>query len=83
MQNFNALGSFQFIILACLLLLKTKYFVRSQSVAATPDREVKRKWSISASTDYLNKTGKDNYMARNNPIGKHLYNIQFLTEAKL
>lgn len=46
-----------------------KIFVRSQSVAATPDREVKRKWSISASTDYLNKTSKDNYMARNNPIG--------------
>ena len=39
-------------------------------MAATPDREVKRKWSISASTDYLNKTSKDNYMARNNPIGK-------------
>ena len=38
-------------------------------MAATPDREVKRKWSISASTDYLNKTSKDNYMARNNPIG--------------
>jgi len=42
---------------------------RSQSVAATPDREIKRKWSISASTDYLNKTNKDNYMVRNNPIG--------------
>merc|ERR1719167_2140734 len=42
---------------------------RSQSVAATPDREIKRKWSISASTDYLNKTNKDNYMCRNNPIG--------------
>ena len=50
-------------------LLKSKYFVRSQSVAATPDREIKRKWSISASTDYLNKTNKDNYMVRNNPIG--------------
>lgn len=47
--------------------------VRSQSVAATPDREVKRKWSISASTDYLNKTNKDNYMVRNNPIGKNKY----------
>ena len=46
-----------------------EYLVRSQSVAATPDREVKRKWSISASTDYLNKTNKDNYMVRNNPIG--------------
>ena len=53
-----------------MYLLYSKYFVRSQSVAATPDREVKRKWSISASTDYLNKTSKDNYMARNNPIGK-------------
>jgi len=42
---------------------------RSQSVAATPDREIKRKWSISASTDYLNKTNKGSYMARNNPIG--------------
>ena len=42
---------------------------RSQSIAATPDREVKRKWSISASTDYLNKTNKDNYMVRSNPIG--------------
>merc|ERR1719471_1042455 len=42
---------------------------RTQSVAATPDREVKRKWSISASTDYLNKTNKDNYMVRSNPIG--------------
>merc|ERR1719219_3024243 len=42
---------------------------RSQSVAATPDREVKRKWSISASTDYLNKTNRDNYMVRSNPIG--------------
>ena len=38
-------------------------------MAATPDREVKRKWSISASTDYLNKTNKDNYMVRSNPIG--------------
>jgi len=42
---------------------------RSQSVAATPDREIKRKWSISSSTDYLNKTNKGSYMARNNPIG--------------
>merc|ERR1719471_23948 len=42
---------------------------RTQSVAATPDREIKRKWSISASTDYLNKTNKDNYMCRNNPLG--------------
>merc|ERR1719471_992180 len=42
---------------------------RTQSVAATPDREVKRKWSISASTDYLNKTNKDNFMVRSNPIG--------------
>ena len=42
---------------------------RTQSVAATPDREVKRKWSISTSTDYLNKTNKDNYMVRSNPIG--------------
>ena len=50
-----------------------EYFVRSQSVAATPDREVKRKWSISASTDYLNKTNKDNYMVRNNPIGNTKY----------
>ena len=38
-------------------------------MAATPDREIKRKWSISASTDYLNKTNKDNYMVRSNPIG--------------
>merc|ERR1719495_1262707 len=42
---------------------------RSQSVAATPDREIKRKWSITSSTDYLNKTNKGSYMARNNPIG--------------
>eukprot|EP00091_Calanus_sinicus_P011643 TRINITY_DN2626_c0_g1_i1.p1 TRINITY_DN2626_c0_g1~~TRINITY_DN2626_c0_g1_i1.p1 ORF type:complete len:570 (-),score=137.78 TRINITY_DN2626_c0_g1_i1:1892-3601(-) len=42
---------------------------RSQSVAATPDREIKRKWSISSSTDYLNKTNKGSYMVRNNPIG--------------
>merc|ERR1719495_3105007 len=42
---------------------------RSQSVAATPDREIKRKWSISSSTDYLNKTNKGSYMCRNNPIG--------------
>jgi len=42
---------------------------KSQSVAATPDREIKRKWSISSSTDYLNKTNKGSYMARNNPIG--------------
>jgi len=42
---------------------------RSQSVAATPDREIKRKWSISSSTDYLNKTNRGSYMARNNPIG--------------
>jgi len=42
---------------------------RSQSVAATPDREVKRKWSISSSTDYLNKTNRGSYMCRNNPIG--------------
>merc|ERR1712123_490358 len=32
---------------------------RSQSVAATPDREIKRKWSISSSTDYLNKPTKE------------------------
>lgn len=38
-------------------------------MAATPDREIKRKWSISASQDYLNKTNKENYMVRNNPIG--------------
>lgn len=42
---------------------------RSQSVAATPDREIKRKWSITSSTDYLNKTNKGSYMCRNNPIG--------------
>merc|ERR1711892_1545306 len=42
---------------------------KSQRVAATPDREIKRKWSISSSTDYLNKTNKGSYMARNNPIG--------------
>ena len=28
-----------------------------------------KKWSISASTEYLNKTGKGTYMMRNNPIG--------------
>merc|ERR550519_1924386 len=42
---------------------------RSQSVAATPDREIKRKWSISSSTDYLNKTNRGSYMCGNNPIG--------------
>merc|ERR1719357_1260648 len=42
---------------------------RSQSVAATPDREIKRKWSITSSTDYLNKTNRGSYMCRNNPIG--------------
>ena len=52
-----------------------RFSSRSQSVAATPDREIKRKWSISASTDYLNKTNKDNYMCRNNPIGKNQTNL--------
>ena len=54
---------------------KLNLFSRSQSVAATPDREVKRKWSISASQDYLNKTNKDNYMVRNNPIGEAMISM--------
>jgi len=41
---------------------------RSNSTAPTPDREVGRKWSVSSSTDYLNKAGR-NYSIRSNPMG--------------
>jgi hypothetical protein len=35
-----------------------------------PTGSVGRKWSISSSMDYINKTGKGNYAVRSNPIGE-------------
>jgi hypothetical protein len=43
--------------------------------SCSKDREVVpggRKWSISSSMDYINKTGKGNYAVRSNPIGNKI-----------
>ncbi|XP_023323723.1 uncharacterized protein LOC111697828 [Eurytemora carolleeae] len=49
---------------------------RTSSAAPTPDREVGRKWSLTSSQDYMNRTGKGNYAVRSNPIGNWKVSIR-------
>ena len=42
---------------------------KDREVVATTGNGTGRKWYISSSMDYINKTGKGNYTVRSNPIG--------------